>query len=407
MLSARILVVDDSQQKLARLTALLKQAGAERSAIDLAQTGVHARELLAGHRYDLLILDIALPMRADDAPDRRGGLTLLEEVAESGNFKLPVHVVGLTGFEDLQEEFTSRFHSRMWILELYQSTETGWIDRLEALVRYIIARTEQPDEYHFEVDLCILTALHQPELTAVLKLPWGWAAPRSLDGIGFYYSGSLVAAGKKRTVVIAAAPRMGMVATAVLGTKMILKFRPRALVMSGICAGLEGGSAIGDVLVADPSWDWQMGKFTKGGFRTAPDHIDIPTEVGQQFGQLANDGQLWFNIWDSYEGVKPANIPTVKTGPVTSGAAVIADSKILRGIRAQHRKTLGVEMEFYGMYAAARDCPAPRPITFGVKSVCDFADNQKGDEFQNYSAYVSAKALQAFFERFGGDIFGK
>ena len=346
-------------------------------------------------------------MRADDEPDRRGGLTLLEEVAESGNFKLPLHVVGLTGFEDLQEEFANRFHSRMWILELYQSAETGWIDRLQALVRYIVTRTEQRDDCHFGVDLCILTALHQPELTAVLKLPWGWEPPRSLDGVGFYYSGTLVAAGKKRTVVIAAAPRMGMVAMAVLSTKMILKFRPRALVMSGICAGIEGDSAIGDVLVADPSWDWQMGKFTKGGFRTAPDHIDIPTETGQQFVQLATDKQLWFNIWSAYEGGKPANIPTVKAGPVTSGAAVVADSKILRGIREQHRKTLGVEMEFYGMYAAARDCPAPRPLTFGLKSVSDFANNQKGDEFQNYSAYVSAHALQAFFERFGADIFGQ
>ena len=32
--------------------------------------------------------------------------------------------------------------------------------------------------------------------------------------------------------------------------------------MCGICAGIPGKAAIGDVIAADSSWDWQSGKYT-------------------------------------------------------------------------------------------------------------------------------------------------
>jgi nucleoside phosphorylase/CheY-like chemotaxis protein len=403
-LSIKILLVDDDQKKLASLVHLLSGAGASREIIDIAQTGVQARSFLSETRYDLLILDVAIPMRPEDPADRVGGIKLLEEVAESGNYKLPRHVVGLTGFADLRNEFNERFYSRLWILEHYQPAETGWADRLSALARHVIAHSRQTDAAVFGVDLCVVTALNNPELIAVRELPWNWSKPESFEGVGYYYKGSFESRSRVRTVVAAAAPRMGMVAMAVLCTKMIATFRPRLLVMTGICGGIQGTCEIGDVLVADPAWDWQMGKYIDKTFLIAPDQIDIPTAVAQRFVQMSNDTQIWFEINDSFKGKKPRATPAVKVGPVSSGASVVADARVLRSVREQHRNALGIEMELYGMYAAARDCSSPRPVTFGIKSVCDFADKRKNDGFQEYSSYVSARVLQAFCERYAGDF---
>jgi hypothetical protein len=73
-------------------------------------------------------------------------------------------------------------------------------------------------------------------------------------------------------------------------------------------------------------------------------------------------------------------------------------------IKKQHRKLLGVEMEFYGAYLAAKDCPAPRPITFGLKGVSDFAGGDKDDTYQGFAAHMSAGALAVFCERYARDF---
>jgi len=383
---------------------VLKSAGIERGQIEVAQTGVEARRLLAANRYDLLILDIALPMRAEDEPDRRGGLKLLEEVLDRGAFQLPTSVVGLTGFTELRDDFSTWFRSKLWTLELYEPSDSGWIERLRAKVGYIVARCQQNAKDDFRTDICVLAALHSPELRALRRIAWNWSPPKSLDEVGYYYEGICSIGGVDRTVVAAAAPRMGMVASAVLTVNMIAKFRPRLLAMVGICAGVKGECNIGDVLVADPSWDWQMGKLSPDGLSVSPDQIDIPTAVSTRFVQLADAKQMWLELYESYPGPKPANLPTVKVGPVTSGSAVLADAKLLAEIRKQHRKLIGVDMELYGVYAASRDCSPPNPITFGLKSVCDYADSQKSDEFQEYAAHMSVGALREFCARFGADF---
>jgi nucleoside phosphorylase len=248
----------------------------------------------------------------------------------------------------------------------------------------------------------VLAALNTPELNALLKLPWSWTDARSFDQVGFYYQGAVPHDGRSLSVVAAAAPRMGMVATAILSTKMIMKFRPRVLAMIGICGGVRGGCNIGDALVANPSWDWQMGKHTLKGFRIAPDQITIGTGIAEKFKQLAKTPSLLNRIFDEHDGDKPNAPPSIRVGPVTCGSAVLGDGKLINEIKTtQHRNLLGVDMELYGMYAAVRDSPPPAPVPIGIKSVCDYADKAKDDRYQAYAAHVSVRVLAAFLESFG------
>lgn len=399
-----VLVVDDDRSKVGHIVGALVAAGVGRELIDVGQTGIDARRHLTTRKYDLLILDIALPMRAEDAPDRQGGIKLLREILDRDIYMIPTHVIGVTGFEDLQSECAAELRSRLWSLELYDPCDRAWQERLRAKAEFIIARCKQIEPIRYQSDLAVLSALHTPELSAIRSIQWEWTGPQSLDEVGYFYEGAILAGGEARRVVAAAAPRMGMVATAILASKIIGRFRPRLLAMAGICAGLKDQCAIGDVLVADPAWDWQMGKYAKGQFYLAPDQIDIPTAIAERFRMLASDQQLWFDIYNSYTGNKPQNLPSLKIGPVTSGSAVLADTRILSEIKRQHRNLLGVEMELYGMYVAARDCSPPNPVAFGVKSVCDFADDKKNDDYQAYASHVSARCLAAFCERYLADF---
>jgi nucleoside phosphorylase/CheY-like chemotaxis protein len=404
-MAVKVLVVDDNTTKIRRVLEILQSAGVRRENIDVAQTGVDARKLLSEIRYDLLILDVVLPYRSEEEPDRTGGLKLLTEISERGIFKLPLSVVGLTGFDDIHAECAELFRSHLWTLDHYEPASAGWSDRLRAKTQYIVTRSEQRDPVRHGTDICVLTALHSPELEALRVLPWNWGGPASFDEVGFYYPGTVSIEGVERSVIAAAAPRMGMVASAVLTVKMINLFHPRMLAMIGVCAGVKDQCEIGDVLVADPAWDWQMGKYSERTFSVAPDPIRIPTAVGERFIQLAEDERMLFGINSSFAGAKPRNAPAIKVGPVTSGSAVLSDGRLLQQIKKlQHRKLLGVEMEFYGMYAAARDCTPPTPVTFGLKSVCDFADGQKSDGFQPYCAFVSVMVLDAFLKRYGQDF---
>jgi nucleoside phosphorylase len=79
---------------------------------------------------------------------------------------------------------------------------------------------------------------------------------------------------------------------------------------------------------------------------------------------------------------------------------VLADGETVAEIKLQQRNLIVVEMEAYGLYAAASLAGNPKPIAFALKSVCDFADPDKKNAHQAYAAYTSATALKEFFERF-------
>ena len=75
------------------------------------------------------------------------------------------------------------------------------------------------------------------------------------------------------------------------------------------------------------------------------------------------------------------------------GSSVLADSDVVEKAIEQNRQLLGVEMEAYGLAAAVRHAPHPRPTPIVCKSVCNFADELKDSEWQEYAAYCSVSFI--------------
>ena len=399
----RILIVDDSSDKISLIRGLIQGAGGADSIV-VAETGLAAREQLSSSQFDVLLVDIALPLRLGDTPDPKGGFNLLIELEKSTRLRKPANVIALTGYPELRAEFEQRFNDGMWAIDLCDPADSGWRDRLVAKLSYLRRSVMEASERRFDRDVCIITALKEPELDAVRRLPYGFGTAQAFDATTFRYSGTLTIGAREFSVDAVSAPRMGMVAAATLTSKIIYQLKPRIVIMVGICAGVRGETELGDVVVADPAWDWQMGKYTVESFQMQPDQIGCPLEVSQRFSALKDARQEILRIMDAYSGDKPSSFSDVKIGPMASGSAVIASADQASSIVLQNRKLLAFDMEMYGVLSAVRDSAGPRPLAFGIKAVCDHADHYKNDKYQAYAAHMSAGITDLFLRRYLTDF---
>lgn len=402
----KILIADDQTRRYGRLIEKLTDTGIDRKSIEIVPCANDARQLLEKHRYDLLILDILLPLWPEQEPEIRHSLDLLTELHEGDDFKKPGHILGITSDKTIAGDALVKFEEWTWLVVEYSESNDEWINRTINCVGYlqknsVIIDLEKPP---YLVDLVIVCALEKPELEEVLKLPWNWSSSRPLDDVVFVHDGYFEVDGRKITVCATSAPRMGMVSTALRSAAVITLLRPRLLVMCGICAGVRGKANIGDVILADPAWDFQSGKRVRdkdnAQFSISPHQLYPTTSVRTHVEQIRGDKEELRKIVDRFND-PPSDMLRVIIGPLASGSAVLADGEVVNEIRAQHRDLIGVEMEVYGMYAAAYGASKPQPLPFALKAVCDFADPGKNDNYQRYASYTSASVLRLLMEKFG------
>ena len=51
------------------------------------------------------------------------------------------------------------------------------------------------------------------------------------------------------------------------------------------------------------------------------------------------------------------------------------------------------------MYAV-KEAPVPRPKGLVIKGVCDYADEEKSDQYQKFAAFTSAQFAKLLYENF-------
>ena len=91
----------------------------------------------------------------------------------------------------------------------------------------------------------------------------------------------------------------------------------------------------------------------------------------------------------------------VHLGPMACGSSVVANRKLLENlIHSQIQHTAGLDMESYAVVYAANHAKAPRPTPLIVKSVCDYGDSQKSDDYQKFAAYTSCQFARFVYEKY-------
>jgi nucleoside phosphorylase len=404
-MKVKLIIVEDDREKLAKILRSLRESvGGLIDEPYLARDSKEAKRALIGGDFDLMILDLAIPPDAEAAPRTDGGVELLKEIRDRDLYTLPKEVVGLTAFEELRDEAKDIFARDLWSIIHYDPNSDGWAEQIIRKIKYIFASHRSTVSSAHEAFLCVLTALYEPELEAVLNLPWSWKELRVDSDEANYFEGEIVTASGNQRVVAGAASRMGMPAAGVFASKMLVHFRPKFLSMVGISAGIHGRCNLGDIVAADPAWDWGSGKFVlregNSVFEAAPHQLGLHSAIRTRLEKLSRDSSFFDGLRQKWRGGKPDNALKLRIGPAASGATVLADSSRIPLIESQNRKLLAVEMETYAVYAAAWEGLLPQSMAFSLKSVCDFADHEKSDDYQHFAAYTSAETLKHFVEGF-------
>lgn len=402
----KILIIEDDQPKLNNIVgALTELEDISLDDIDHVADAISGKRFLKEHTVDFIVLDLHLPGRVGAKPKPTGGLDFISSIANRPTFFVPSHVVAISGNPEAITASAERA-GELWGVIHYEAADVKWRKELQSRARYAIAawksalgrpRQTRPG------DVAIVTALDE-ELEGILRLPLGWREYKHDGDPTIYHEGELFDNDRKLRVVAASTGRMGMSSTAALSSKVIDLYRPKYLAMAGITGGIRGRVDLGDILVADPSWDWGAGKYEvvdgKPRFAANPEQLRISPDIRPLIMKASKDASMLDAIKASYPGTKPHNSLKCHVEAVASGAAVLGDEEIVEGIKQQNRKLHGVEMEIFGLMMAAEVCSKPRPIAFSVKAVSDFADTTKDDDTRAYAIHASSEFLRGFLRTF-------
>jgi nucleoside phosphorylase len=192
-------------------------------------------------------------------------------------------------------------------------------------------------------------------------------------------------------IVLTQLPDMANVDAALAANDMIHHWKPSALLMLGIAAAATKQQALGDVVVGSDVYYVERGKTTPKGTTPEPKVYRA-------------DATLWNRVitlpkWKTHIPVpRPDNRkdrPVIHLGVIASGERVIADKAVRDEIAVRHRKMVAIEMEGYGVSAAAWQS-FDRVRHLVIRTICDLGDSRKTDRWHPYAAAVVAGFAKHF-----------
>lgn len=392
----RCLIVDDSAEKVTQISELLgREFGDDAVKIETVGSVYEAAQKMREYAYDLLLVDLNLPIRAGSGPVPDGGVKLLRQVMRAtGDLKRPLFIVGVTAFEEFAEKDLKDFSSQGWAMVHYDAASSSWESTIANHCRQIAA-IQNRYKYSSEpsIDVCICTALAEPELKACKNLLGARVDSHNRFGRTFDIY-EISSEGRSITCCLASATEMGIAGISSLATQLVCGLRPRICILTGICAGIK--SEIGDIVIAESSLNYETGKYKQAEeslevvFDPEPRYLTCTPRLLDALRTYSSERKAnILGLPARFPGTDAPKAPHVGIGPVACGAAVIESSDIIDDLRFQNRKLEGLEMESYGFYLACRNAH-PGVEYAMIKAVCDTGRPPKEDRYQAYASFLGA-----------------
>ena len=381
----RILVVEDDHDKAATISAAIRSFGTKYDpavCTNLASTV----QTLERSRFDLIILDLMLPLTEGGAPMDVG--SELINIADSSRNNKNTQLVALTAYEQLFWQQGDRFAKRGVLLVQYGGAATGW----KTTLRSIVQRTSIQQRSDFII-ICAL----EDERQGFGSVSCSLGNCRVVNGLDVQ---EVVVAGYRGNLVLL--PRMGLINSAIVGAIAIERFQPAVVAMSGICGGMKGRVELGQLVVCVNSWEHQVGKYTTDGFLSEQYQIEISEGLRAQLADLCRDSNINRELYKGMRRKGLRRLPPV-LGNFVSGSAVVADPHVRQEIMAQHRKIDAFDMETAALYRAAK-LTDPSVIVLTAKTVVDFGDENKNDYVRREGCAISARFIANAITRIMEDV---
>lgn len=402
----KILIIDDESKKVGRIKKVIREIDGVHeediiNALDLNQ----AKGIIKDEYIDFIILDLNIPeFIGDTCSNETAGLDFIDEILEVDHYIRPRDILILTEFEELIGKCREKESRIVFQIVKFDATSSEWEKIVRSRIQYfqIYDRNKLLDSEKHDYEVAIITAV-EVETKAVKRLNEKWDILYKENDPTVYFNTQFQKDGRIIKVITAQQSEMGMAAASTLASKILQHFKPKYIIMVGIAAGIGKDKNFGDIIVASDVWNYSSGKYVAKSesddllsFEPDPKSLSLDPMLR---GKLSIDySQILFDIKSKWQDDISTELKIIM-GPLACGSAVVANEKIVQQlIQAHSRKTVGLDMESYGMFYTAQNSSGIKAIPICIKSICDFADSKKGDGFQNYSAYTSSQFAKYLIE---------
>jgi len=385
--------VDDNSARSIEVKVLLVAAGFKESQVNTCTSISSAIKHFIQNRVDLLLTDISIPQIEGDQPLANGGQELLRQLDElKPEVSEARWTLAITAYENSEKLTSIDFRHRLVSVLNTATGSNDWKAQISTFASRILT-SDDFEKNRKNVDICLITALRTPELEGVLKLPIKWGLRSVSRFFANQYSGTLEVENNSLTVEAFTYDKMGLVAMSYLTSSILSEFRPKVMILTGICAGISDSVRLGDIVVAESSWNWQAGKQREGDdFKFDSDALTASASLLANARHQSDSEDLRVRLMKIGQHINSQKniVPAIHFGPMASGSVVVADSSLKANITAQNRKVLALDMEAYAFYASQRFSHVDGTKFLTIKSVCDRADSSKADEIQILCSLRSA-----------------
>lgn len=279
----------------------------------------------------------------------------------------------------------SEIETKLILTKLKALKEDGLLQRNQ--VREESTESEIIVSEEFRFDYAIISALYKDELKFIEPY-------LNNDGEFEHDEKKLVRYGHiksdpSKKIVYSALLNTGMVDASIFATDILTRFKPRILIMPGVCGGKDAEELqLSDIVVATKVYTFQKGKLTDKEFKPEWEAVELNDKLIQKI-QVHEDevlAELKFTGKVHYE-------------PMACSTAVIDKEGFLDNIIMQKdRKTIALEMESYGIARACEIANNGKTKALIIKSIMDKTTG-KSDAFKDKAAKSAADFSMKLIEK--------
>ncbi len=407
----KILIMDDDTDKTTRIKSVLTgMCMVDVDDIEVARSLNSGRQMLAKNFYDLLILDLVLPIDDDDPIEPGKSEGFIDELNRIGRLKKPIYVIGLSQYEDKVVANTAKYENKLWKLIHYDLQKVDWESILQDAVEAILSTKKQllaslQNKSRYDVGIICALSEEFEQMKMASRLEWRKVTVEGITN-DFFAADLRTELGTTLRIIAGRNNMPGMQAASVMASCMFSLFNIKSLFMTGICAGFKKNEKdtidFGDIFIAESEYDYGSGKLceSKDGafFKKNPKMLECDFDLKGKMNTFIEEKHPENFILHALDTVNLnfiKKIPSIHFKPGACGSYVVADKGFMEDLLKENQKLRGLDMEGYGLYMAAhilgKQC-------LMIKSVSDFADSDKGDTYHKMCSYSSAWFLFEFLK---------
>lgn len=395
-----ILIMDDGAEKVSRIKSVLTgMCMVPDENVAVARSLNSGRRKLAEKFYDLLILDLVLPVNDDEDIEPNKSESFIDELYRIGRLKRPTYVIGLSQYEERVTANHDSFDSKLWKLIHYNLKKSDWEQVLQNAVESILSTKEQllasiKNQNKYDVGIICALSEEFEQMKNASRLSWKKV---NVDGFtnDFYASELRTEYGRNLRIIAGRNNMPGMQAASVMASSMYSLFNVHTIFMTGICAGFKRGEDdeidFGDIFIAESEYDYGSGKLDendefKKEYKGIECDFDLKTKMNT-FIEEKHPENLINAALESMNLNQTRKTPNIFFKPGACGSYVVANQEFMAKLLETNRKLRGLDMEGYGLYMASHMLGKKSMM---IKCVSDFADSNKGDLYHKMCSYSSA-----------------